>query len=129
MTESLVAAGGSIGKIHIVGDLTSSEIKAGYNYYCGDRRRRRRHRLEHVGPLTLRGNLVDSVISASYRPNDGVYGNGNDTAGNGTITGVQAGQIVRDHRRARPSWATRARASSPRRRTIVVHPKGSNQAT
>ena len=91
VTESLVAAGGSIGKIHIVGDLTNSEIKAGYNYYGALAGSEGVSGSSSVGPVTLRGSLIDSVISASYRPNDGIYGNGNDTAGNGVITGSQAG--------------------------------------
>jgi hypothetical protein len=94
VTESLVAAGGSIGKIHIVGDLTGSEIKAGYNYYAAVGGAEGVDGASTVGPLTLRGSLVDSVISASYRPNDGIYGNGNDTAGDGSITGTRSGEIV-----------------------------------
>jgi hypothetical protein len=126
VTESLVAAGGSIGKIHIVGDITGSEIKAGYNYYAAIGGSEGVDGSSTVGPLTLRGNVVDSVISASYRPNDGIYGNGNDTAGDGSITGVRSGSIVQT------STGTTVLGNSgsglfSAKTKVVVHPKGSQQ--
>jgi hypothetical protein len=127
VTESLVAAGGSIGKIHIVGDLTNSEIKAGYNYYAAiGGSEGVGGAASTVGPLTLRGSLVDSVISASYRPNDGVYGNGNDTAGDGTITGARSGQIL-----ATTTGTTvlgnQGSGIFAKTKKVAVHPAGSNQ--
>jgi hypothetical protein len=95
VTSSLVAAAGSIGTTHIVGDLQSSEIKSGYNYASAIGGSDAVSGTSSVGPATIRGNITNSVISASYRPNDGIYGNGNDTAGNGTITGSFAGQIYK----------------------------------
>lgn len=95
VTSSLVAAAGSIGSTHIVGDVTNSEIKAGYNYDTALGGSEGVTGASSVGPVNVRGNIVDSVISASYRPNDGVYGNGNDTAGDGTITGKYQGQIYK----------------------------------
>jgi hypothetical protein len=95
LTSSLVAAAGSIGSTHIVGDLQSSEIKSGYNYASAVGGSDGVSGTSSIGPATIRGNLTNSVVSASYRPNDGIYGNGNDTAGNGTITGTYAGQIYK----------------------------------
>jgi hypothetical protein len=95
VTSSLVAAAGSIGKTHIVGDLQNSEIKSGYNYDSAIGGADGVTAKSSIGPVTVRGNLTDSVVSASYRPNDGVYGNGNDTAGDGTITGTSTGQIYK----------------------------------
>ena len=81
---------------HIVGDLTkNSEVKSGYNYYSAIGGSEGVTGASSIGPVNVRGNIVDSVISASYRPNDGVYGNGNDTAGDGTITGKYQGQIYK----------------------------------
>ena len=93
VTSSLVAAAGSIGSTHIVGDLQNSEIKSGYNYDNAISGSEGVTGTSKIGPVNVRGNLTNSVVSASYRPNDGVYGNGNDSAGNGTITGKFAGQI------------------------------------
>jgi len=128
VTQSLVAAGGSIGKIHIVGNLTNSELKAGYNYYSAIGGSEGVTGSSTLGPLTLRGSLVDSVISASYRPNDGIYGNGNDTAGNGTITGAVAGQILTTST-GTTVLGNKNSGIYARHKHVVVHPKGSNQTT
>ena len=127
VTQSLVAAGGSIGKLHIVGNLTNSEIKAGYNYYAALGGTEGTAGASSVGPVTLRSNLVDSVISASYRPNDGVYGNGNDTAGPGVITGTRAGAILKT------STGTTVLGNSgsglfASKVKVKVHPAGATQA-
>ena len=95
VTSSLVAAAGSIGSTHIVGDLQNSEIKSGYNYTAAIGGSDGVSGTSSIGPATIRGNVTNSVVAASYRPNDGIYGNGNDTAGNGTITGTFAGQIYK----------------------------------
>ncbi|MFO0960640.1 MAG: hypothetical protein U0800_24925 [Isosphaeraceae bacterium] len=44
-----------------------------------------------IGNLKQTGDLIDSVISSTYRPADNIYGNGNDQAGNGSISGHQYG--------------------------------------
>ena len=126
VTESLVAAGGSIGKIHIIGDLTGSEIKAGYNYYAALGGAEGVSGSSTVGPVSVRGNLVDTVISASYRPNDGYYGNGNDIAGDGTITGVRSGQIVTTSTGS-TVLGNKGSGFFAAKKKIVVHPKGSGQ--
>ena len=92
--SSVIVAGGSIGKTHVVGDLRNSQISAGTNYYsqisgnegvtAGS---------STIGPATIKGDLVDTVVAASYRSNDGIYGNGNDSAGDGEIIGSQTGNI------------------------------------
>jgi hypothetical protein len=126
VTESLVAAGGSIGKIHIIGDLTNSEIKAGYNYYAAIGGADGVSGSSTVGPLTLRGNLVDSVISASYRPVNGHYGDGSNEAGNGTITGVRSGQVVTTSTGSTVLGNTGSGLFAKKVK-VAVHPKGSNQ--
>ncbi len=92
VTSSLVATAGSIGKTNITGDLQNSEIKSGYSYASAVQGTSGVAGTSKIGKVRLVGNLINSVISASYNPNDGIYGNGNDSAGNGTITGTQTGQ-------------------------------------
>jgi hypothetical protein len=92
VTSSLISAAGSIGKTKITGDVQNSEIKSGYNYTSAIEGVDGVSGTSSIGPVTLNGNLINSVLTASYRANDGVYGNGNDTAGNGTITGTQDGE-------------------------------------
>ena len=91
LTSTVVAAGGSIGKTHIVGDSKNSEIKSGYNYYSGVTGAEGVTGASSIGPVAIRGDLVDTVVSASYRPTNGNYVGG--AAGDGTITGTQAGDI------------------------------------
>ncbi len=91
LTSAVIAAGGSIGGVHIVGDQRNSEIKSGYNYYSGLGGAEGVTGPSKIGKVQIRGDLVDSVISASFRPNNGNYAGG--TAGDGTITGKFAGQI------------------------------------
>ena len=95
LTSSLVAAAGSIGKVHIVGDQQNSEIKSGYNYASAVGGTDGVSGKSSIGPVTVRGSLVNSVVSASYRPGDGVYGSSTSVAGNGTITGAVAGQVLK----------------------------------
>jgi len=91
LTTTAIVAGGSIGKVHIVGDSRNSEIKSGYNYYSGIGGAEGVTRASKIGPVHIKGDLVDSVVSASFRPKNGSYPNG--TGGDGTITGLYAGQI------------------------------------
>ncbi len=91
VTSSLVAAAGSIGSVHIVGNMQSSEIKSGYNYANALTGSQGVATASSIGPVKIRGNITNSVVSASYRAINGSYVNGK--AGNGTITGVSDGQI------------------------------------
>ncbi len=118
--SSVIVAAGSIGKTQVVGDLRNSQVNAGQNYYAsiggiegvtsGSSK---------IGPASIKGDLVDTVIAASYRSNDGIYGNGNDTAGNGTITGTQAGNI---YQTAAGTTAAGARGSGFFSRYNSAHP-------
>jgi hypothetical protein len=127
-TESLVAAGGSIGKIHIVGDLTGSEIKAGYNYYAAIGGSDGVTGSSTVGPLTLRGDVVDSVISASFRPNPSTGSYKGGTAGDGTVTGVRSGQILTTAAGSTVLGNTGSGIFAKTKK-VAVHPPGSNQAS
>jgi hypothetical protein len=103
LTSTAITTEGSINSVDIVGDAFNSEVKTGFDYksyIAGLDGTRAASEIRH---LRLRGSLVDSVISASYRPNaDGVYGtptptnnNSNeinpndDVAGPGLIRGNQ----------------------------------------
>ncbi len=92
--SSIIVAGGSIGKTHVVGDLRNTQVSAGTNYYgleAGNEGVTAGK--SSIGPSKIKGDLVDTVISSSYRSNDQIYGNGNDSAGDGSITGSQTGNV------------------------------------
>jgi hypothetical protein len=95
MTGAAVVTDNSIGGVSIVGNLVSSEIKAGANYASLAAGLEPVRGPSRIGPLRLRGSLVDSVVSASYRPGaDRFYGpfspknpGVGDVAGPGVIRG------------------------------------------
>lgn len=94
-TTALITAAGSIGGVTVVGDATNTEIRSGYNYYSGIGGIEGVSGASSIGPVSVRGSLIDSVFSASYRAVDGIYGNGNDSAGPGVITGRGKGYVIR----------------------------------
>ena len=122
--SSVIVANGSIGKTHVVGDLRNSQINTGTNYYSSVGGVEGVSGASKIGPAKIKGNLVDSVIAASYRSNDGIYGNGNDTAGDGTITGSQIGTNIAT---ATGTTATGARGSGFFSRYTSAHPKRANR--
>ncbi len=93
LTNVTLASAGSIGETSIVGNLRNSLIASGYDYPSFLQSLDPVRSPSHIAPYTQRGDLIDSVVAASYRPVDGIYGNGNDLAGNGQIQGVLNGAI------------------------------------
>ena len=92
--SSVIVAAGSIGKTHIVGDLRNTQVSAGSNFYATSAGNEGvTAGSSKIGPAKIKGDLVDTVIASSYRANDGIYGNGNDTAGDGEIIGSQTGNV------------------------------------
>lgn len=118
VTSSLVAAAGSIGNVNIVGDQQNSEIKSGYNYASAITGVDGTTGTSSIGPAKVRGNITNSVVSASYRPGNGVYGSPSSVAGNGTITGRFAGQIYTN--RTTSSTTTSASSNSTTVTTTTV---------
>ncbi|QDV33590.1 hypothetical protein [Tautonia plasticadhaerens] len=92
-TNVTIAADDSIGDTNVVGDHRNSLIAAGYDYIAFRQGLDPVRQPSRVGRYSQRGDLVDSVIASSYRSVDGVYGNGNDLAGNGTIVGRLRGNL------------------------------------
>ncbi len=100
-TNAVVMTDGSIRNANIVGDLQGSEIKTGSNYFSYLAGLQAVRQPSRITPIRVRGSLVDSVISATYRATDGIYGNvddatatTNDEAGPGLIRGqLQQGGI------------------------------------
>jgi hypothetical protein len=97
LTSAAIVSSGSIGKVSIVGNNQSSEIKSGFDYtqfLAGLEGTRAK---STIGRLHMRGDNVDSVVSATYRPTNHIYGDINaqgqtdDVAGPGKITGNQQG--------------------------------------
>lgn len=92
-TNAALLSSLSIDHVNVVGNSINSEIKSGFHYpsYLAGLEGTRAP--SQIGRLTQNGSLVDSVNSATYRPNDGIYGNGNDGVGLGRIRGRQSGRL------------------------------------
>lgn len=122
--SSVIVANGSIGKTHVVGDLRNSQINTGTNYYASIGGIEGVTGASKIGPAKIKGDLVDTVVAASYRSNDGIYGNGNDTAGDGTISGTQSGTVIQT---ATGTTATGARGSGFFSRYNSANPRRANR--
>ncbi len=88
LVNAAIVSSKSQGQVHVVGTSQNSEINTGYDYSsftAGLEPVRAKSQIKHY---KQRGDLVDSVVTSTYRPNDSIYGNGNDTAGPGKIKGV-----------------------------------------
>ena len=105
LTSAAITSSGSIGSVHIVGNSQGSEIKTGFHYPSYAAGLQGTRSASKIGRYTQKGALIDSVVSASYRPafdnaaNNGVYGSvtstgaSADVAGPGKITGSQTGGL------------------------------------
>ncbi len=99
LTSAAITSTGSIGSVDIVGNSLSSEIKTGFDYKSYIAGLQGVRAASHIGRFKQRGDLVDSVVSASYRPTKDVYGDAanfhptdltqttTDVAGPGVIRG------------------------------------------
>ena len=94
LTSSAIVTSGSMGNVHIVGDQVNSEVKTGFyysQYAAGLEGTRAASRIRH---LNQQGSLINSVDSASVRPNSsGQYVHGQNKLGRGAISGQVTGQI------------------------------------
>ena len=97
LTSAAITTSGSIGSVAIKGDLQTSEIKTGYTYTQYEAGLEGTRKASHISHVKLNGNLIDSVISSTYRPTDAIYGN-QDANGNTQRRG-RAGQDQGDRHR------------------------------
>src|SRR5512135_410685 len=79
LTSAAIVSAGSIGRTTLVGNTSSSEIKAGLE---GTRAPSR------IAPIEQRGDSINSAVSAPYRPYQHLYGTFLDTAGPGQLKGA-----------------------------------------
>jgi len=84
LTSAAIVSAGSIGRTTIVGNTSSSEIKAGLEGTLAPSR---------IAPIGQRGDSVNSAVSATYRPYPHLYGTFLDTAGPGRLKGQLKGAL------------------------------------
>lgn len=118
-TSAIIASSGSIGETTVVGNAVNSEIKAGFHYPSFVAGLEGTRASSRIGPVHYRGDLVDSVVSSTYRPFRRVYGTPSDIAGSGSIRGrfdgnlVQTGTITALGNRGTGFFAARKRGYLP----------------
>lgn len=100
LNSAAIVSSGSIGQTTIVGASQSSEIKSGFHYPSFAAGLQGTRAPSRIRPFNQRGGLIDSVVSATYRPTNNVYGDFNeatgrtdDVAGPGEIAGSQTGGL------------------------------------
>jgi hypothetical protein len=108
LTSAAIASDGSIGHVNLVGNAQYSEIRSGFNfpsYVAGLEPTRRPG--TRIGPYRQRGDLVDSVIAASYRPGpDRIFGTADDVRGRGEIRGHFNGTLSTNSLNGSPEFST-----------------------
>lgn len=88
ITNSAITTDGSIDHVNVTGNMLNSEIKTGFNYqaYLAGLQGTT-GAASRIGSFKQRGDLTNSVVSASYAPADGVYNTATGRAGPGSISG------------------------------------------
>lgn len=92
LTTAAITTQGNIDNVRITGNSQSSEIKTGFDYSSYIAGLEATRSPSAIRRYVQRGDLVDSVVSASYRPGGGYYGDATngistDQAGPGRIRG------------------------------------------
>ncbi len=91
LTNAVVATSGSIGQVHIVGTQLNTEIKTGFDYSAFVDGLEGTRGASRIAKLQARGDLVNSVASASFRPANHQYSHSTGVRGNGEITAQVTG--------------------------------------
>lgn len=91
MVNSLVSSSQNIGSVKVVGQTLNSEIKSGFDYASFANGLEGTRAPSRLGPVHVRGDLTNGVLSATYRPFQHFYGTPLDTAGPGALTGTSDG--------------------------------------
>jgi hypothetical protein len=91
LTNAVVATSGSIDNVQVKGSLISTEIKTGFDYPSFIAGLQGTRAPSRIGRLKVTGDLINSDISATFRPAKNHYNRTTGTAGPGSITGRVSG--------------------------------------
>jgi len=124
LTNTSITTDGNIDDVHVTGNQLNSEIKTGFNYQSYLAGLEGTRAASRIARLRQRGDLVNAVDSATFRParnasGQFVYSLQTGTAGDGSITGEQTGAAGRGtgagssnpHRFAGGAFATGGRTA------------------
>lgn len=93
IANGLITSSGNIGHTKIVGDSYNTEIKSGFSYSSYAAGLEGTRAPSRIAPVKITGQLVNSVVSATYRPASHYYGTPIDVRGPGKIRGNFVGSI------------------------------------
>jgi hypothetical protein len=91
LVSSAIVTSKSIDSVSVSGNPVNSEIKTGFHYPSFEDGLEGTRAPSHIGNLKVRGDLVNSDISATVRPGNFVYGSPTQVKGPGKITGKVTG--------------------------------------
>jgi len=86
LTNAVVTTSGSINQVNVVGTQLNSEIKTGFDYSAYVAGLEGTRGASRISALKARGDLINSVASASFRPANNHYSHSTGVRGNGEIT-------------------------------------------
>jgi hypothetical protein len=92
LTNAVIVSPGSTGQVSVVGTQLNSEIKTGFDYSAYLAGLQGTRGASRIALLKQRGDFVNSVASASFRPANNHYSLATGTAGNGSITAQLRGK-------------------------------------
>ncbi len=112
LTNAAITTQGSIGSVSVTGNQLNSEIKTGFDYQSYLAGLEATRAASRIARLTQRGDLINSVDSATVRParnattGQYVYRTSTATLGNGSITGTSTAALGHGRYAASYSKAT-----------------------
>jgi hypothetical protein len=94
LTNAVITSQGSIDSATVNGTSQNTEIKTGFSYAAYVAGLEGTRSASRIGRLRVNGSLVNSAISATFRPVNHHYNRRTGQAGNGSITGTVTGQAL-----------------------------------
>ncbi len=94
LTNAVIATSGSIDNVDVTGTPLNTEIKTGFDYASFVAGQEGTRAASRIGRLKVRGDLINSDISATVRPVNNHYNRKTNVNGNGSITGTVTGQAI-----------------------------------
>src|SRR5439155_20232065 len=94
LTNAVVTSSGSIDRVKVRGTMLNSEIKTGFDYAAFVAGLEGTRAPSRIRRLRVEGDLINSDISATFRPANHHYSRSTGVAGQGFITGRVTGGAI-----------------------------------
>jgi hypothetical protein len=94
LTNAVITTTGSIGAVQVRGTQLNSEVKTGFDYSAYLAGLQGTRGASHIAALKQKGDLVNSVASASFIPANNHYSHSTGVRGNGQITANVTGSRI-----------------------------------